>query len=297
MRLCLVLTSLGVLGATAAAAQRPTGVIGAYVPPKVWQEEPRRFDLLHQTMRIRFDAPRHELWGSVTTRVAITTATDYGAARRRPPDDHGATDAKGRKLQLSGRYDARHGPAAASAPPGRHRAISPWPTLGVPQRGLYFVPRSHVVWTQGEAIETRAWIPTYDAPTTRRPGNSRSPPTPGWRCCPTARSPSHPRPGREAAGVALGPGSPVVHLHVLGGHRPVHRAARPVARHSGRLLDGDPTTPPWRTFGETPSMIEIYSQVLGVQLSRGRSTASRSFPTSPTAAWRTSRRQRRPTSP
>ncbi len=35
---------------------------------------------------------------------------------------------------------------------------------GVPERGLYFVPRSHVVWTQGEAIETRSWVPTYDFP-------------------------------------------------------------------------------------------------------------------------------------
>jgi len=35
---------------------------------------------------------------------------------------------------------------------------------GEPERGLYFVPRRRVMWTQGEATETHSWVPTYDAP-------------------------------------------------------------------------------------------------------------------------------------
>ena len=56
------------------AAQRATGTVGAYVAPRVWPQEPRRFDLLHQTMRLRFDVPHRTLLGEVTTRVAITLA-------------------------------------------------------------------------------------------------------------------------------------------------------------------------------------------------------------------------------
>ena len=52
----------------------------------------------------------------------------------------------------------------------------------------------------------------------------------------------------------------------------------------------------WRAAGETPSMIELYSRLTGVP-SRGTSTISRGFRTSPTAAWRTSPPPRRPISP
>src|SRR6476646_8700853 len=53
-------------------AQRQSGVIGAYTPPRQWPEEPRRFDLLHQAIHIRFDVPHRAITGAVTTRVAIT---------------------------------------------------------------------------------------------------------------------------------------------------------------------------------------------------------------------------------
>src|SRR5437868_7028652 len=56
----------------AAVAQRQTGVVGAYVPPRDWAQEPRRFDLLHQTIGIRFDVPHRTLYGSVLTKVVIT---------------------------------------------------------------------------------------------------------------------------------------------------------------------------------------------------------------------------------
>ena len=69
----VVLATLALLAFSARlAAQRPTGVVGAYVPPRAWPQEPRRFDLLHQRIRLRFDVPRRELFGEVTTRLVIT---------------------------------------------------------------------------------------------------------------------------------------------------------------------------------------------------------------------------------
>src|SRR5258705_12082788 len=55
-----------------ALAQRQTGVVGAYVAPRDWAQEPRRFDLLHQSINIRFDVPHRTLYGSVITKVVIT---------------------------------------------------------------------------------------------------------------------------------------------------------------------------------------------------------------------------------
>src|SRR5262249_33946756 len=144
-------------------AQRPTGAIGAYVPPRAWPQEPRRFDLLHQTMRLRFDIPHRTLLGEVTTRLAITLApTDTIRLDAENLTIDRATDARGRPLRYSA--DTSH----VTVRLARRAAVGDTVEFtlayhGVPERGLYFVPRRNVIWSQGEATETRAWIPTYDA--------------------------------------------------------------------------------------------------------------------------------------
>ena len=43
------------LTARIALAQRPTGVVGAYVAPRDWTAPPHGFDLLHQKIAVSFD--------------------------------------------------------------------------------------------------------------------------------------------------------------------------------------------------------------------------------------------------
>src|SRR3989454_463880 len=155
-----------------AAAQRSTGVVGAYVPPRTWPQEPRRFDLLHQKIEIRFDVPHRELFGTVTTRLVIMQGggpTDTVRLNAENLTIDAATDARGRALRFTA--DTAHVTVRLT----RRAAVGDTVEFavryhGTPERGLYFVPRRNVIWSQGEATETRAWIPTYAAPTDKPPG-------------------------------------------------------------------------------------------------------------------------------
>ena len=211
------------------------------------------------------DWSRLAISGQVQTTLLATTATDTV----RLDADHltitGATDAKGRKLRFQ--FDSTH--VTVRLP----RKVQPGDAVqftltytGVPERGLYFVPRSHVVWTQGEAIETRSWVPTYDFPNDKAT----------WEFLVTADSGMSvlsngtlksvtPAPGGRGQvwrWVQEQPASTYLYSVVIGPLTVLRDQWR------GRPVDYwvAPDTVPagWRTFGETPSMIEIYSQVLGV---------------------------------
>jgi aminopeptidase N len=261
LALCLAL-SAGISAAPVAASAQ---IVGAYTPPRTWPERPRRFDLIHQRIAISVDWSRLAVRGEVQTTVVATTATDTV----RLDADHltfgRATDAKGRKLRFQA--DTTH--VTVRLP----RRVAPGDTVrfsvaytGVPERGLYFVPRSHVVWSQGEAIETRSWVPTYDYPNDKAT----------WEFLVTADSGMSVLSNGTLAGVtpvASGsgsvwhwvqeqPASTYLYSVVIGPFTVLHDQWR------GRPVDYwvAPDTVPagWRTFGETPSMIETYSQVLGV---------------------------------
>src|SRR5258705_3320734 len=147
-----------------AVAQRQTGIVGAYVPPRDWAQEPRRFDLLHQSINIRFDVPHRTLYGSVITKVVITEGnTDTLRLNAENLTIDRAADANNRPLRFTA--DTAHVTVrlARTAHVGDTGQFS-LTYHRVPERGFYFVPRCNVVWSQGEATETRAWGPTYDAP-------------------------------------------------------------------------------------------------------------------------------------
>jgi len=246
------------------AAQRPTGVVGAYVPPRTWPQEPHRFDLLHQAIRLRFDLPHRELFGEVATRVAITLgATDTVRLDAEEITVDRATDGRGRALRFDS--DSTH----VTVRLVRRAAIGDTVefTLAyhtVPQRGLYFVPRRHVIWTTGEAIETRAWIPTYDAPNDKTT----------WEFYVTIDSSlqvlSNGRLiGTEVMGAERTwhwsqetPASTYLYSMVAGPFTVLHDEWR------GRPVEywtyADTLNAAWRSIGETPAMIELYSQALGV---------------------------------
>jgi len=238
--------------------------IGSYTPPVQWSERPPRFDLVHQRIAIAVDWSHLAVSGTVTTTVKLTTATDTV----RLDADHltmtGATNAAGRKL----RYQADSTHVTVKLPKRGQPGDTVTFTLtytGVPERGLYFVPRSHVVWSQGEAIETRSWVPTYDFPNDKTT----------WEFLVTADSGMSVLSNGTLEGVtpAAGgrqvwhwvqaqPASTYLYSVVIGPFTVLRDQWR------GRPVDYwvAPDTVPagWRTFGETPSMIEIYSQVLGV---------------------------------
>ncbi|MFN8647937.1 MAG: M1 family aminopeptidase [Gemmatimonadales bacterium] len=247
-----------------AAAQRPTGTIGAYTAPRLWPEQPRRFDLLHQAIRLRFDAPARKLVGEVTTRVALTTATDTVRLEAENLTIDRATGAGGRRLRFT--QDTSH--VTVRLPRRGQPGDTVEVTLayhGFPERGLYFVPRRNVVWSQGEATETRAWIPTYDAPNDKTT----------WEFFVTV----------DPGLVVLANGRLVDVTPAADGGRVWHwRQDRPASTYLYSVVAGpftvlrdewrgipvdyytyaDTTDAAWRTFGETPAMLELYSQRLGV---------------------------------
>ena len=258
--------SVCVTCATAAAAQRPTGMIGAYVPPREWPQEPRRFDLLHQKIQIRFDVARRALFGEVTTRLAITLApTDTVRLNAENLTIDAATGARGQALKFT--LDTAH----VTVRLARRAAVGDTIEFtlryhGVPERGLYFVPRRNVVWSQGEATETRAWVPTYDAPNDKTTWEFLVTADSGMKVLSNGRlaavTPVNGGAQRVWHWVQDTPASTYLYSVVVGPFTILHDEWR------GRPVEywtyPDTVAAAWRTFGETPAMIELYSQVLGV---------------------------------
>ena len=267
------------LGATPLAAQRPTGIIGAYVPPRVWPQEPRRFDLLHQTMHIQFDPPRRELLGAVTTRVAITAATDTVRLDAEDLTIDKASDASGRALTFV--FDTSH----VTVRLGRRAAVGDTVEFtltyhGFPERGLYFVPRRNVIWSQGEATETRAWVPTYDFSNDKTTWDFFVSADSGLVVLSNGRlvdvtpaSSPLSRGERGSGGEAAArqrvwhwtqekPASTYLYSVVIGPFVVLRDNWRGVP--VDYWTYPDTTNAAWRSFGETPAMIETYSEVLGV---------------------------------
>ncbi len=246
-----------------AAAQRPTGIVGQYVPPRSWAAPPHGFDLLHQRIAVSFDVPHRSVQGTVTSRVAITAPTDTVRFNAENLQIDAATDAAGRRLRFTA--DTSHVTVRLQ------RRAAPGDTVeftlryhGTPERGLYFVPRRNVIWTQGEATETRAWVPTYDAPDDKTT----------WDILVTV----------DSALSVLSNGRLVDVTPANGGAQKVWHWAqeRPASTYLYSIVAGPftelkdqwrgvpvdywvyPDTIPaaWRTFGETPAMIELYSRLL-----------------------------------
>ena len=246
-------------------AQRPAGQIGAYTPPRQWPEEPRRFDLLHQAIHIRFDVPHRAINGEVTTRVAITQGpTDTIRLNAENLVIDQARDATGRALRFTA--DTTHVTVRLA------RRVQNGDTVtftvayhGQPNRGLYIVPRRNVIWSQGEATETRAWVPTYDAPNDKTT----------WEFYVTADSTMKVLSNGHLAGVAdtAGgqkiwhwvqdePASTYLYSVVAGPFTILHDQWR--GKPVNYWTYADTVNAAWRGFGDTPDMMEIYSRVLGV---------------------------------
>jgi aminopeptidase N len=252
--------------ATTAQTPRTTGRVGEYTPPRVWPVRQRVFDLLHQQISISYDLDQRSVAGVVETRLVVTgQPTDTIRLDASQLTIDGATDARNRKLRFSsdtGRVTVR---LAKRAQVG-DTVVFTLRYHGRPERGMYFVPRRRVMWTQGETTETHSWVPTWDAPNDKTT----------WDILVTA----------DTGVSVLSNGRLVEVTPAPGGAKQVWHWAQElpastylysiVAGHFSVLRDNwrgvpveywvapDTVNAGWRTFGETPSMIETYSRVLGV---------------------------------
>ena len=250
------------LGARAAAAQRPTGAVGAYLAPRSWAEPPHGFDLLHQRIAVRFDVASRSVAGTVTTRLVVTGPTDTVRLNAENLTIDEATGA-GRRLRFTA--DTSHVTVRLAARAAAGDTVEfALRYHGTPERGLYFVPRQRIIWTQGEATETRAWVPTYDAPDDKAT----------WDILVTA----------DTGLAVLSNGRLVDTTPAAGGAQRIWHWSqeRPASTYLYSVVVGpftvlrdqwrgvpvdywvypDTTLAAWRTFGETPAMIELFSRLL-----------------------------------
>ena len=251
---------------TLAQSPRRMGKVGAYTPPVIWPVHARTFDLLHQRIAISYDLDKRSVAGEVQTRLVVMAApTDTIHLDASQLTIDAATDAKSAALHFTFDTNSVTVHLAKRARVG-DTVVFTLRDHGRPERGMYFVPRRRVMWTQGEAIETPSWVPTYNAPNDKTT----------WEIFVTADS-----------GVSvLSNGRLVEVANADGGAKKVWHWSQElpastymysiVAAKFSILRDnwrgipveywvaGDTVNAGWRTFGETPSMIEIYSRVLGV---------------------------------
>ena len=249
-----------------AQTPRPTGQVGAYVPPRVWPQHPRVFDLLHQRIALSYDLSSRSITAEVLTRLVVTAApTDTVRLDASNLTIDAALDLSGRALRFAADT------AGVTVRLRRRAAVGDTVSFtlryhGKPERGFYFVPRRRTVWTQGEATETHSWVPTYDAPNDKTT----------WEMLITA----------DTGLSVLSNGRLVEVTKTADGAKQVWHWAqeRPASTYLYSIVAGpftvlrdnwrgvpvdywvapDTVNAGWRTFGETPGMIEIYSRVLGV---------------------------------
>jgi aminopeptidase N len=247
------------------AQQRPQGIVGQYVAPRTWPQGRHDFDLVHQSIAVEFNEAQRLVTGRVTTRVVPDVTTDTVRLDAEYITIDEAADAAGRRLRFTSDTDHVTVHLSRRVPAGDTVEF----TLAYhthPERGIYFVPRKHVVWSQGEAEETRAWVPTYDH------ANDKT----TWEMYVTADSAMKVLSNGKLLGVkpAAGgvkniwhwsqeePASTYLYSVVVGPFTVLHDHWRDIP--VDQWVYADTVDAGWRTAGETPSMIELYSRLTGV---------------------------------
>ena len=252
--------------ATPTTPPRRTGEIGVYIPPTRWPQRARVFDLLHQRIAIAFDLAQRSVTGEVATRLVVTAApTDTVRLDASNLTIDAALGAGGRPLRYTNDTSGVTVRLARRAARGDTVQF----TLryhGHPERGMYFVPRRPTMWTQGEAIETPSWVPTYNAPNDKATWEILVTADTGMRVLSNGRlvgvTPTADRRQQVWHWSQEKPASTYLYSIVA--------APFAVLRDSWRGIPveywvaPDTVNAAWRTFGETPAMIETYSRVLGV---------------------------------
>ncbi len=246
-------------------AQRNSGTIGHYIPPRTWPQGVHDFNLVHQKIAVQFNEAQRLVSGVVTTTVIPDVATDTVRLNAENITIDRATGARGEPIKFSSDTDHVTVHLARRVPAG-DTAVFTLAYHTHPERGIYFVPRRHVIWSQGEATETRAWVPTYDY------SNDKT----TWEFLVTADSGLKVLSNGTLVSVTPVNGgkqnvwhweqnekaSTYLYSVVVGPFTILHDSWR------GKPVDEyvypDTVDAGWRAAGETPSMIELYSELLGV---------------------------------
>ena len=134
---------------------------------------PRDFDLQHSAIRMSFDADHRKIFGDVTHRVSML----------RDGADRVTLDSVGLHIDA---VSLDGSPAHFDTTPTQLEILLPAPSRsgdlhsieirynGSPRQGMFFIlpdknypDRPREIWTQGEAEDTRFYLPTYDYPNDR----------------------------------------------------------------------------------------------------------------------------------
>ncbi|MGH7690764.1 MAG: M1 family metallopeptidase, partial [Gemmatimonadaceae bacterium] len=212
-----------------------------------------------------FDAAQRLVTGQVTTTVIPRVATDTVRLNAENITIDHATDAAGRPLRFSS--DTTH--VTVRLPRRAAAGDTVVFTLAYhthPERGLYFVPRRHVIWSQGEATETRAWVPTYDYANDKTTWEFLVTADSGMKVLSngTLLSVTPVNGGKQAVWhwSQEEPASTYLYSVVVGPFTILHDQWR--GKPVNEYVYPDTADAGWRAAGETPSMIELYSRLTGV---------------------------------
>lgn len=266
MRLVLGAT-LTVFALQSAAAQAPAPSDSALIswgplpPGTSHAERPRTYDLKHQIVRVRFDWPRHAVTGSTT--LTIAPLAGHTGLREITLDAVGmritsVTSAAGTALQHT--YDGRTLKVQIRLPA---KLTVAYETVR-PKKGVYFIDRRHVVWTQGDMEDTRYWIPTYDELNDKATWEFYIRTQRGEKALSNGRLvDSHDVDNETEWHWSLDkPASTYLMTVVTGDYVVVQDKWRTVPL--GYWTYPDSVQAAWRGFGETPRAVELYSAKTGV---------------------------------
>ena len=252
------------LCASVASAQTPPDTLitwGPLPPGTSHAERPRTYDLKHQIVHVRFDWARHAVIGSTTLKIAPLAG--HASVHDVALDAVGmrivsVTSAAGGALQHT--YDDRT--LTVHVRPPATFTIS-YESVH-PKKGVYFIDRRHIVWTQGDMEDTRYWIPTYDELNDKATWEFYIRTPRGEKALSNGRLvDSHDVDNETEWHWSLDkPASTYLMTVVTGDYVVVQDKWRTVPL--GYWTYPDSVQAAWRGFGETPRAVELYSAKTGV---------------------------------
>lgn len=125
---------------------------------------PLDIDLIHQMIRVTFDWSRNAVVGSTTLTFTALEEPISSVTLDAVNMDVKQVSSNGVNLEFANnREKVKIFFPEILMPRQTFSLTVDYETIS-PKKGVYFVPRKGVVWTQGEMIETRHWVPTIDRP-------------------------------------------------------------------------------------------------------------------------------------
>jgi aminopeptidase N len=226
----------------------------------------RSYDLQHQVIRVRFDWDRHAVEGTTTlTLAALDTAITSVAldAVGMTFSKVAGTDGRALRHDYDGSTLTIHLPAPL-APHARTVVTVAYESVQ-PKKGAYFVDRRHVVWTQGEMIDTRYWIPTYDEPNDKTTWEMYIRTAKGERALSNGKLVGSRTVGNEIEWHwrLVKPASTYLMTAVTGNYTVLQDKWRDIP--IGYWTYPDSVKAAWRGFGATPRAVGVFSAKTGVK--------------------------------